>query len=94
MATMSKRKKHLPLMVILWRDHHSNDDWITDDKDRQALLEPSLVHSVGWLHSESDDAYLLVSTLSEEDGSTKQHMNILKADVVNKRIIRQPKTWK
>jgi hypothetical protein len=81
------------LVVVLWDDHYSSDDWITEDEEREDLTKPALMHSVGWIAKETEDSLLLVATVCEADGHSKQHFRIAKKCIVKRRTIRQPKDW-
>lgn len=80
---------HLPLVVITWDDHTSNDGWQSSEEARAAATG-KIVTSVGWLHHETPKAYSLVSCACE-DGDVSCQQTILKAATVEVYHVPQPK---
>ena len=92
---MAKKVPTLPLMTILWHDHHSHDEtWLVGDEAVTEAAIPPVVQSVGWLYKETETSYVLVATYCEGDDSCGQMMSILKSAVVRKMEIKQPRKRK
>ena len=89
---MAKKFPTLPLVTILWHDHHSHDEtWLTGEEAIMEMAEPVTVQSVGWLYRETKTSYVLVATYQEETDTCGQMMSILKSAVVRKIEIKAPR---
>ncbi len=80
----------LPLVIIQWKDHNTNDDWYAH-KDARAEANPMIMSSVGWLVHETDEVYQLASLFSHDDGNLSMLTNIVKSAVVRTINVPQPK---
>ena len=83
----------LPLVVIQWNDHNSDDDWV-NHKEAKERATPMIMSSVGWLVNETDEIYQIASTFSHADNNLSMMMNIVKSAVVKTTNIPQPKRRK
>ena len=68
MSKKSKKSKTLPLVLIQWHDHTSNDAWLDKaDAQKETLV---VVHSIGWLIRSDKEKYVIAAGWSEDAGLT------------------------
>jgi hypothetical protein len=85
-ALPRKEKVHYPLILIVWDDHTSLDDWV-DLKDMDEMLRKATIHSIGWLIKEDDVSYTIAAGIELETGCTTSLQYILKGTVVSKKVM-------
>ena len=75
---MSKKNPaHFPLVLIVWEDHTSNDNWVTQENMKEQTATAT-IHSVGWLIQEDKRQYVIASAIDLSDGTTGTTQTILK----------------
>ena len=74
-----------PLVLVTWKDHASSDDWLTPEEAGR-LVALATVWTVGWLYKETEEAYWLSGTISE-DHTFCGVITIAKGTVVSKEEI-------
>ncbi len=83
-------KVSLPLVVIQWNDHNSQDDWFSSEEAKENA-NPMIMSSVGWLVNETDEIYQVASSFSHEDNHFSMMMNIMKSAVIKTINVPRPK---
>ena len=71
-----------PLVVIVWHDHQSHDQWSSHDAAVKAL-QHSVIHSVGWLIHEDDLSYAIIQNVDRVSDLMCMQMRFYKGTVVS-----------
>lgn len=82
------KNKPLKLIELTWNDHWSPPgNWLSSQDITESLKYIPVMKTTGYLIAETDCVYSIASTISD-CGLIAQVMNILKSDVVSKRILK------
>lgn len=76
---------------IIWEDPTSKSQWM-DAADITEFMEDRtfIVHSVGWVVREDDQAVGLAATINDTDEYVGQIFRVPKSAIVKRRRIKQP----
>lgn len=83
------KKKKLPLVIVEWKDHHSNEKW---SEPHQVDNKPMFCLSVGWLMREDDDGLTLVTCVDPVDfaeGTVGGTTYIIKSCITKFQVVRK-----
>jgi hypothetical protein len=81
---MSKRKKKLPVAIIEWDDHTSNDAWLDAEGVKKEGL--AVITSIGWLVREDKDKYVIAGGIEKDTASYTNVQTIGKGMVKRIRV--------
>ena len=76
-----------PLVIIIWEDHQTSDDWHTDKDEAIETFGSLAIHSTGWLVNEDEKSFTLASMICVDDGRISMLTQILKGTVVSKKVL-------